>query len=65
MKGFEEYLDKMGYSWSDFDSTHEMESLIEQYADEKVKEQLKTLEDLKDFIYKVCPLHIEDDLGPM
>ena len=41
MKGFEEYLDKMGYSWSDFDSTHEMESLIEQYADEKVKEQLK------------------------
>lgn len=37
MKTFEEYLEKMGYSWNDFDRTYEMENLIEQYADEKVK----------------------------
>ena len=40
MKTFEEYLDKMGYSWNDFDRTNEMENLIEQYADEKVKQAL-------------------------
>lgn len=40
MKDFEEYLDKMGYSWNDFDRTYEMENLIEQYADEKVKQAL-------------------------
>lgn len=40
MKTFEEYLDKMGYSWNDFDCTYEMENLIEQYADEKVKQAL-------------------------
>lgn len=40
MKTFEEYLDKMGYSWNDFDRTYEMENLIEQYADEKVKQAL-------------------------
>ena len=42
MKTFEEYLDKMGYNWNDFDRTYEMESLIEQYADEKVKQALAT-----------------------
>ena len=36
MKDFEEYLDKMGYSWNDFDRTYEMANLIEQYADERV-----------------------------
>jgi hypothetical protein len=40
MKTFEEYLEKMGYSWNDFDRTYEMENLIEQYADEKVKQAL-------------------------
>ena len=40
MKTFEEYLDKMGYSWNDFDRTYEMENLIEQYADERVKQAL-------------------------
>jgi len=40
MKTFEEYLDKMGYSWNDFDRTNEMENLIEQYADEKAKQAL-------------------------
>lgn len=40
MKTFEEYLKKMGYSWNDFDRTYEMENLIEQYADEKVKQAL-------------------------
>lgn len=40
MKGFEEYLDKMGYSWNDFDRTYEMANLIEQYADEKAKQAL-------------------------
>lgn len=40
MKTFEEYLDKMGYGWNDFDRTYEMENLIEQYADEKVKQAL-------------------------
>jgi hypothetical protein len=41
MKTFEEYLDKMGYSWNDFDRTHEMEGLIEQYADERINEALR------------------------
>lgn len=40
MKTFEEYLNKMGYSWNDFDRTYEMKNLIEQYADEKVKQAL-------------------------
>lgn len=40
MKTFKEYLDKMGHSWNDFDRTYEMENLIEQYADEKVKKAL-------------------------
>ena len=40
MKTFEEYLDQRGYSWNDFDNTYEMENLIEQYADEKVKQAL-------------------------
>jgi hypothetical protein len=40
MKTFEEYLDKMGYGWNDFDRTYEMENLIEQYADEKIKQAL-------------------------
>ncbi len=40
MKTFEEYLEKMGYSWNDFDHAYEMENLIEQYADEKVKQAL-------------------------
>lgn len=40
MKTFEKYLEKMGYSWNDFDRTYEMENLIEQYADEKVKQAL-------------------------
>lgn len=40
MKDFGEYLDKMGYSWNDFDRTYEMENLIERYADEKVKQAL-------------------------
>ena len=40
MGTFEEYLNKMGYSWNDFDRTYEMENLIEQYADEKVKQAL-------------------------
>ena len=38
MKDFEEYLDKMGYSWNDFDRPYEMQNLIEQYADEKVNQ---------------------------
>ena len=29
MKTFKEYLDKIGYSWNDFDRTYEMENLIE------------------------------------
>jgi hypothetical protein len=41
MKRFTEYLDKMGYSWNDFDRTHEMENLIEQYADERVNQALR------------------------
>lgn len=41
MKTFEEYLNKMGYSWNDFDHAHETENLIEQYVDEKVKQALK------------------------
>ena len=40
MKTFVEYLDKMGYSWNDFDRTYEMENLIEQYADERVNQAL-------------------------
>ena len=40
MKTFEEYLEKMGYSWNDFDRTYEMENLIEKYADEKIKQAL-------------------------
>ena len=40
MKTFEEYLDKMGYSWNDFDRAYEMEGLIEQYADERIKQAL-------------------------
>lgn len=50
MKTFEEYLEKMGYSWDDFDRTYEMESLIEQYADEKVKHALT----IPDVIKSVC-----------
>jgi hypothetical protein len=41
MKTFEEYLEKMGYSWNDFDRTYEMEDLIEQYADERVNQALR------------------------
>jgi hypothetical protein len=41
MKTFEEYLDKMGYGWNDFDRTYEMENLIEQYADERIKQALR------------------------
>lgn len=40
MKTFEKYLEKMGYSWNDFDRAYEMENLIEQYADEKVNQAL-------------------------
>jgi hypothetical protein len=40
MKTFEEYLDKMGHSWNDFDHTYEMEGLIEQYVDERIKQAL-------------------------
>ena len=40
MKTFEEYLEKMGYSWNDFDRTYEMENLIEQYADERANQAL-------------------------
>lgn len=40
MKDFEDYLDKMGYSWNDFDRTYEMQNLIEQYADEKTNQAL-------------------------
>lgn len=40
MKYFEDYLQKMGYSWNDFDRTYEMANLIEQYADEKAKQVL-------------------------
>ena len=43
MKTFEEYLDKMGFSWNDFDRTYEMEGLIEQYANERIK-QAKEME---------------------
>jgi hypothetical protein len=42
MKTFEEYINGRGYSWNDFDRTYEMEHLIEQYADEKVKLALDT-----------------------
>jgi len=41
MKTFEEYLDKMGYSWNDFDRTYEMEGLIEQYANERISQALR------------------------
>jgi hypothetical protein len=41
MTTFSEYLDKMGYSWNDFDRTYEMENLIEQYANERVTEVLR------------------------
>ena len=34
MATFKDYLDKMGYGWNDFDRPHEMEGLIEQYANE-------------------------------
>jgi hypothetical protein len=39
---FEEYLNKMGYSWNDFDHTYEMEGLIEQYANERINQSLLT-----------------------
>ena len=42
MKTFKEYINGIGYSWNDFDRTYEMEHLIEQYADEKVKLALDT-----------------------
>jgi len=41
MKTFEEYLDKMGYGWNDFDRTYEMEGLIEQYANERINQALR------------------------
>jgi hypothetical protein len=42
MKTFKEYINGIGYSWNDFDRTYEIEHLIEQYADEKVKLALDT-----------------------
>lgn len=45
MDGFEEYLDKMGYSWNDFDRPYEMQNLIEQFANEKVSKELKELKE--------------------
>lgn len=41
MTKFTDFLNKMGYSWNDFDRTYEMENLIEQYADEAIKEALQ------------------------
>ena len=38
MSEFESYLDKMGYSWNDFDRPLEVANLIEQYADEKANQ---------------------------
>jgi hypothetical protein len=41
---FESYIERMGYSWKDFDYSHQMEGLIEQYANAKVlveKEQFE------------------------
>ena len=40
MNGFKEYLDKMGYSWNDFDRPYEMQNLIEQFTNEKVSQAL-------------------------
>lgn len=41
MKTFEEYMNQRGYGWNDFDRAYEMESLIEQYAEERVKHNIK------------------------
>ena len=41
MTKFTDFLNKMGYSWNDFDRTYEMKNLIEQYADEAVREALQ------------------------
>lgn len=38
MTNFEKYINDKGYSWSDFDRAYEMENLIEQYAEYKLKE---------------------------
>ena len=59
MNVFEEYLDKVGYSWNDFDRPYEMQNLIEQFANEKVSQALslhnvsQQRELLKDFLQYV------------
>jgi hypothetical protein len=47
MNSFEDYINRRGYSWNDFDRTWEMEHLIEQYAEEKVKLALDTIKPSK------------------
>ena len=54
-KDFEDYLDKMGYSWNDFDRTYELANLIEQYADEKVKQALSIANVVGQSEQLVCP----------
>lgn len=66
MKTFEEYLDKMGYSWNDFDRTNEMEGLIEQYADERVKQALSTANVVgrsEQLVCEICELHKVKEKG--
>ena len=38
---FEAYLEKMGYSWNDFDYPSQIEGFAEQYAQAKVLEALE------------------------
>jgi len=55
MKDFNEYINMRGYSWNDFDRTYEMEHLIEQYADEKVKLALDTSSVVERSEQLICP----------
>ena len=68
METFEEYLEKMGYGWNDFDRTYEMENLIEQYANERVKKALSISDALwqSQRLHKhcrVCKAEIRNDVG--
>ena len=45
METFEKYLEKMGYSWNDFDRPYEMNNIIEQFADAGRRKLLFAFED--------------------
>ena len=52
---FEAYLEKMGYSWNDFDYPSQIEGFAEQYAQAKVLEALE--EEFDDLMISDCPCH--------